>query len=147
MMTTGQRSVLLAGHRRYSLELLRNALSEWGYVVTEAETAGELIAALCESSVVIADLTTLGVHAPNLLETINYFRPGIPVILFHDYPTLNEALAAIKAGAEDFFPQPVDYPRLKRVVERSMARSRVRLSYMEDSSHEFQASYSTLRFR
>jgi DNA-binding NtrC family response regulator len=147
MITTRKRSVLLAGHHRYSLELLRNALSEWGYLVIEAQTARELIAALGEPSLVIADLTTLGLQAPNLLVTINYFRPGIPVILVHDYPTLNEALAAVKAGAEDFFTQPVDYARLKLVVERSLAKSRQDLSDEEDSCHELQETYSTFRFR
>lgn len=137
----------MAGHPRYSLELLRNALSEWGYLVIEAQTARELIAALGEPSLVIADLTTLGLQAPNLLVTINYFRPGIPVILVHDYPTLNEALAAVKAGAEDFFTQPVDYARLKLVVERSLARSRRDLSDEEDSGNELQETYSTFRFR
>jgi two-component system NtrC family response regulator len=147
MATTGNRSVLLAGRQRYSLELLRNALSEWGYAVHEAQTASELIVALCEPSLVIADLTTLGLNAPNLLETINYFRPGIPVILLHDYPTLNEALAALKAGAEDFFTQPIDYARLKVVVERSSARSVQDLSEQDDCHHEFQQTHSTFRFR
>jgi DNA-binding NtrC family response regulator len=147
MVTTGNRSVLLAGRQRYSLELLRNALSEWGYAVIEAQTARELIVALCEPSLVIADLTMLGLNAPNLLETINYFRPGIPVILLHDYPTLNEALAALKAGAEDFFTQPVDYARLKEVVERSSARSMQGLSDQDDFHHEFQQTHSTFRFR
>ena len=146
MITTCKRSVLLAGHQRYSLELLRNALSEWGYLVIEAQTAQELIASLGEPSLVIADLTTLGLQAPKLLVTINYFRPGIPVILVHDYPTLNEAVAALKAGAEDFLPQPVDYARLKLVVERSLA-SRQGLSDEEDSGHEFQETHSTFRFR
>ena len=136
----------MAGHQRYSLELLRNALSEWGYLVIEAQTAQELIDALGEPSLVIADLTTLGLQAPNLLVTINYFRPGIPVILVHDYPTLNEAVAALKAGAEDFLPQPVDYARLKLVVERSLA-SRQGLSDEEDSCHELQETHSTFRFR
>ncbi len=147
MDTTGKPSVLLAGHTRYSLELLRNALSEWGYLVIEAQTTRELIAVLRKPSLVIADLTTLGLQAPNLLVTINYFRPGIPVILVHDYPTLNEALAALKAGAEDFFPQPVDYARLKLVVERSLARSPRGLCDEEDSGHEFQETHSTFRFR
>jgi DNA-binding NtrC family response regulator len=136
----------LAGHTRYSLELLRNALSEWGYLVIEAQTTRELIAVLRKPSLVIADLTTLGLQAPNLLVTINEFRPGIPVILVHDYPTLNEALAALKAGAEDFFPQPVDYARLKLVVERSLASPRG-LCDEEDSGHEFQETHSTFRFR
>jgi DNA-binding NtrC family response regulator len=147
MITTCKRSVLLAGHHRYSLELLRNALSEWGYLVIEAQTARELIAALGEPSLVIADLTTLGLQAPNLLVTINYFRPGIPVILVHDYPTLNEALAAVKAGAEDFFTQPVDYARLKLAVERSLVKSRRGLSDEEDSGDELQETCSTFRFR
>jgi DNA-binding NtrC family response regulator len=147
MITTDNRSVLLAGHERYSLELLRNALSEWGYLVIEAQTARELIAALGEPSLVIADLTTLGLQASNLLVTIHYFRPELPVILVHDYPTLNEAVAAVKAGAEDFFTQPVDYARLKQVVERSLARSQRELSEEEDSGHELQETYSTYRFR
>jgi DNA-binding NtrC family response regulator len=146
-MNTEKRSVLLAGHHRYSLEMLKNALSEWGYPVIEAQTGGELMSALSGPSLVIADLTTLGLQAPSLLETINYLRPGIPVILVHDYPTLNEALAALKAGAEDFLTLPVDYERLKLVVERGLARSRRALSYEEDSGDEFRETSSTLRFR
>src|SRR5262245_39127185 len=138
MITSEKRSILVAGNQRYSLELLRSALSEWGYPVVEAQTTRELIPALWESSLVIADLTTLGIHAPNLVETINYFQPGIPVMLVQDYPTLNAALAALTAGAEDFLTQPIDYGRLKLVVERSLARSRVCLSSAEDSKHEFQ---------
>ena len=147
-MITGKGSVLLAGRKRYSLELVRDALAEWGYDVIQAQTSLELItiASRCRPSLVVADLTTLGLPGPGLLEAIDQFSPGVPVILIHDYPTLNEALAALKSGAEDFLSQPVDYERLKFVVESSLARGQ-RISSDDADNDEFRNTCSNFRFR
>ena len=145
-MITQKGSVLLAGRSRYSLQLVRNAFAEWGYEVIQAQTCLELIAiaAQCRPSLVVADLTTLGLPGPSLLEALDQFSPGVPVILIHDYPTLNDALAALKSGAEDFLSQPVDYGRLKFVVESSLARSQ---RNQEADNDEFRDTCSTFRFR
>ena len=148
-MITGKGSIVLAGRSRYSLELVYNALAEWGYAVIRAQTSLDLfnIAAQHRPSLVVADLTTLGLPAPSLLEGLDQFSPGLPVILLHDYPTLNEALAALKSGAEDFLTQPVDYERLKVVVESSVARSQRSFPDHEAGSDEFRDIFSTFRFR
>ena len=148
-MIKGKGLVVLAGRSRYSLDLVSNALVEWGYDVIRAQTSLDLfrVAAQCGLSLVVADLTTLGLPAPSLLEGLDQFSPGVPVILLHDYPTLNEALAALKSGAEDFLSQPIDYERLKFVVESSLRRSYRSFPDHEAGNDEFPDVSSTFRFR
>jgi two-component system response regulator HydG len=54
----------------------------------------------------------------DLVRSIRRARPELPVILITGYPTSENALAAIGAGASEFLPKPFTESELLTVVRR-----------------------------
>lgn len=52
----------------------------------------------------------------NLLDV----RPGLPVVFISGFGTLEAAVAAMKMGAFDFLPKPLDFKRLLKVVRNAI---------------------------
>ena len=58
------------------------------------------------------------------LSLVSHKGPSAPVILIGEAPESDEVLAAIRAGASDVFPQPVDVDGLVTSVRRIVAARR-----------------------
>jgi DNA-binding NtrC family response regulator len=71
-----------------------------------------------------------GVHGYDLLDRVIRTDPGVQVIVMTGQYTLESALEAIRRGATDFLPKPIDRNRLKRTLDECAAlydqRRRVR---------------------
>ncbi len=80
--------------------------------------------------VAVISLRTTDVTGTNLLNTIHYCRPGLPVIVLAAKETLEDALMALREGAWDYvIADSVELPdqldaSLKRAAERKMAEMR-----------------------
>jgi two-component system response regulator HydG len=82
------------------------------------------------SRLVLADLRDTGLYGYDFLDRILRTDPGVHVIVMTRDYTLESALEAIRRGASDFLPKPVDRSRLKRALDEVSAlydqRRRVR---------------------
>jgi two-component system, NtrC family, response regulator HydG len=58
-----------------------------------------------------------GVHAYELLDRLLRVDPAVHVIIITKEYTLESALEAIRRGATDFLPKPLDRLRLKRALD------------------------------
>lgn len=67
--------------------------------------------------VVLSDIRMPGTDGLKFLELALQRDPGIYVILMTGYYSLDNAIAAIKHGAYDYIPKPVDRLRLKRSLD------------------------------
>ena len=80
--------------------------------------------------VMLADVHRPGVDAYEFLDRVLRVDPGMHVIIVSQEYTLESALEAIRRGATDFLPKPLDRQRLKRVLDEVAAlydqRRRVR---------------------
>lgn len=80
--------------------------------------------------VMLADVHLPGVDAYEFLDRVLRVDPGMHVIIVSKEYTLESALEAIRRGATDFLPKPLDRQRLKRVLDEVAAlydqRRRVR---------------------
>lgn len=113
-------SVLVVEDDRSYRELLVDELTEAGYTVTATGSAEEAIRALeLETpSLVVSDLRLPGVDG---FEVLNAARGGTPApgfIMLTGFGTIDQAVAALKAGADDFLTKPVDLDHLRLAVER-----------------------------
>lgn len=81
--------------------------------------------------VVISDIKMPGMDGMQFLEQALRHDPGINVILMTGSYLLENAMAAIKRGAYDYIPKPVDRSRLKKsldeLAESFHRRKRIRL--------------------
>ena len=91
----------------------------WGFEVASAAN-GEEGARLAEShdpDIVLSDVMMPGTSGVALLKSLQAEDSSRPVILMTGYSTADLAVQAIKDGARDLLSKPLDYPKLKLILE------------------------------
>jgi DNA-binding NtrC family response regulator len=109
--------------------MLRKTLVGAGYRVDEAATGSDAVARLAQRRylAVLCDLKLPGADGFEVLRAALDADPSVPVVLMTAYGTIEDAVRAMKAGAFDFLPKPVDTDHLLILVERALAQRRLRL--------------------
>jgi two-component system response regulator HydG len=110
---------------------------------TNADDA--LAAALAEDfDVVVTDIQMAGMNGLELCERIVANRPDVPVVVITAFGSLQTAISAIRVGAYDFIPKPVDVDALELVLMRAMQHralgdevKRLRSALEETRTHRF----------
>jgi DNA-binding NtrC family response regulator len=110
------------------LDLLEQELSDLGYAVVRAETGA---AALTEIDKIAPDLVLLdylmpGMNGIEVLQTIRKTQNDLPIVMITAYGTIDLAVEAIKAGADDFITKPFDPEHLALVVRKNLERAKLR---------------------
>lgn len=106
------RRILLVEDNRGMRAMLRTALEEDGWVVTEAVSSATAIKAL-EAGHFEAVLTDVCLPGQgDGLAVLSKTPPGTPVLLMTAYGTIDMAVEAMKAGARDFITKPFDLSEL-----------------------------------
>ena len=107
-------------------ENIRNGLADnfelEGYAVKQApdgKTGLELVAA-GGVDLVITDLRMDGISGEEVVQKVATEHPGIPVIVLTGHGSIDDATAAIKAGAFDFLTKPLDLDHLNIVVKNAL---------------------------
>ena len=101
------------------LEMLAALIADMGYesiVTSRAEEALRLVQdGRCR--LVLADVHMPGMGGYEFLDRALRSDPGIHVIIMTGEYTLESALDAVRRGATDFLPKPIDRVRLKRTLD------------------------------
>lgn len=113
------RMILLVDDEGSSLEMLQAALESWGYGVWVATDGEEALTSykVKAPAAVIADVVMPRLDGLGLLRRLKEADPNTIVILCTAHATLQTAIAAIKGGATDLLPKPIDFGRLKRLLD------------------------------
>ena len=107
-------------------ENIRNGLADYfeleGYNVETAANGkdGLDIVAQGKIDVVITDLRMDGMTGEEVVQKVTTGYPGIPIIVLTGHGSIDDATAALKAGAFDFLTKPLDLDHLKIVVENAL---------------------------
>ncbi len=120
--------VLLVDDHDDTRELLTESLNKRGYRTRSAASADEAIAAIAseEFDVVVTDLKLLGMDGIALCQHVVGSRPDVPVIVVTGFGTVDTAVAAMRAGAQDFMIKPVDADALELALGRALQHRALR---------------------
>ncbi|MEE2840151.1 MAG: sigma-54 dependent transcriptional regulator [Acidobacteriota bacterium] len=110
-------------------EVLRIRLESWGYRVKQAKDSGqarELVRSY-NPKLVISDVVMPEISGLELLRSLMAEEPARTIVLMTAHGTVDIAVEAIKQGAHDFLTKPLDYSKLKAILEA--AESEIQLQH------------------
>jgi two-component system cell cycle response regulator len=119
--------VLIVDDSRLERELAREALDE-SCEITCAASGEEALEALRRGAVdlILSDLTMPGLSGLELLARAQREHPGIDFVLLTGNASVESAVEALRMGAADYLRKPIQGEELAYVVERTLARRRLR---------------------
>ena len=120
--------ILLVEDKDSLRRVLRLTLENAGYSVTEAADARAALAEIARAPhrVVLTDLRMPHGSGLDVLKAARAADSDIPVIVMTAYGSIDEAVTAMKDGAQDFLQKPVDSNHLLLLVERALEQARLR---------------------
>ena len=108
---------------------LAGFLENCGHVVQTAETGKQALDLLSTSGavdLVLTDYKLAELNGLELLQQIKRLAPETPVILMTAYGTIENAVAAMKAGAYDYLAKPFSLEQIQHLVERALEIQQLR---------------------
>ena len=132
--------ILIVDDDRALCEMLERSLTKRGFEVSWSTSANEALDRTLASShdVIVSDLNMGTMNGLALCERIVANRPDVPVIVITAFGSLETAIAAIRAGAYDFIPKPVEVDQLElaliRAAQHRSLREQVKL--LKRAAHE-----------
>jgi DNA-binding NtrC family response regulator len=120
--------ILLVEDKDSLRRVLRLTLEHAGYSVTEAADARAALAEIARTPhrVVLTDLRMPHGSGLDVLKAARAADSGVPVIVMTAFGSIDEAVTAMKDGAQDFLQKPVDSNHLLLLVERALEQARLR---------------------
>ena len=133
-------------------ENIRNGLADnfelEGYNVEKAASGNEGLARIEKGGIdlVITDLRMDGIPGQEVVRRVTTEHPGIPVIVLTGHGSIEDATAAIKAGAFDFLTKPLDLDHLNHIVKNALKgrQQEQRISELEEKIRTGAASASDM---
>jgi DNA-binding NtrC family response regulator len=134
--------ILLIEDKDSLRQMLSTAIKKAGYQVDEAAD-GNIAAEKIRKQpyqLIITDLRLPTLSGLDILKIQKEIDTTIPVLLMTAYGTIEEAVEAMKQGAFDFVPKPVDISHLLLLIDRALQQRRLLLENML-LKEEFQRMY------
>ena len=131
-MTSGNKSLLIVDDETGVRALFREMFERFGWVVEEAEGAGDALEILKKEDdfVIFLDLKLFGTNGIELCRLIRKKKPLSIIYAITGWTSLFEVEECREAGFDDFFTKPLDFRILqKAVVEAHEKISRWRKPY------------------
>jgi DNA-binding NtrC family response regulator len=116
--------ILVADDEPNLRRVLAAILSREGYEVTQAADGAEALELLSDGvDVVITDLKMPRVDGMEVLRTVSTEHPAVPVIMITAFGSIDNAVAAVKAGAFDFIEKPFEQEQIRQIVEKAVKQA------------------------
>lgn len=105
------------------LELLQRHLHSMNYHTFKAVSVKEAVAILRDSEIdlLITDLKMPEVDGFELIQFVSEHYPSIPKLVVTGYPSIQDALSAIKSGVVDYLVKPFTKAELEQAVQKSLS--------------------------
>ena len=120
-------AILIVDDEKDTRELMARALSDTYAVTTaaDAELALQALANDPDIALMLSDIRMPGMNGLDLLKTVKQRHPHLSCILLTAYGTVDQAVEAMKDGADDFITKPVDLDQLEARVAKALRTVRL----------------------
>ena len=117
-------------------DVLSAMVTELGYTTRAFATGEELLAAYVPNAadIVLTDLRMPDMNGMDLLKALVQKDPHAVVIVLTGYPSIEDAVDAIKAGAADFLTKPVRMDEIKVRLKRALEGRELRNNLKKNRS-------------
>src|SRR5499426_83330 len=114
-------------------EVLEMILQEWGYDVRLASDGAEAkqLVESYDPEVVISDVVMPQLSGLDLLRCLKAGNPSRPVILVTAHASIDLAVESMKQGAQDFITKPMDYPKLRAILNAAEPHIHTRQTFKQ----------------
>jgi two-component system, response regulator RegA len=113
-----ERTLLIVDDDEPLCQRLARAMERRGFVVQTADSVatGMRLAADQPPAFAVVDLRLADGSGLEVVKTIRKSRPGARIVMLTGYGNIATAVAAVKAGAVDYLPKPVDADAVERAL-------------------------------
>jgi two-component system response regulator HydG len=113
-----------AAHRT----MLHTLLSAWGAGADEAGSGAEAVALSRDRpyDLVLMDVQMAGMTGIEALREIRAYNPAVPILIMTAYSNVENAVEAIKAGAYDYLPKPLEFDEFRLTLDRALDHATLR---------------------
>ncbi|GGC58442.1 sigma-54-dependent transcriptional regulator [Marinobacter halophilus] len=138
-MTHVAGTILLVEDDQSLSQLLAEELEMDGYTLRRAATVNEARQQLREQrpALIVSDLRLPDGDGMQVLAFQQAEHPGIPFIVITAFGTVDQAVEALKAGADDFLTKPLSTDHLRLKIKRLLAQADInrQLAEIQASQH------------
>ncbi|MCI0471919.1 MAG: sigma-54 dependent transcriptional regulator, partial [Candidatus Aminicenantes bacterium] len=126
-MFQGQLKILVIDDDPSIRNMLAIVLKKSGFDVTCTESGKTALEKLKKESfdLVISDIKMPDISGIDLLKKIKVISPEIPVIMITAFASANDAVEAMKLGAEDYVTKPFSLDELKIIIDRAIYKTNI----------------------
>jgi len=138
MMAPESATILLVEDDQSLGQLLAEELEMDGYSVVRAATVANARQTLREQrpALIVSDLRLPDGDGMQVLAFQQAEHPGIPFIVITAFGTVDQAVEALKAGADDFLTKPLSTDHLRLKINRLLAQADVNRQLAEIQSRQ-----------
>ena len=107
--------------------MLTIVLKKSGYGVVSTDSGKSTLDRLKKETfeLIISDIKMADINGIELLKKIKSINPEIPVIMITAFASANDAVEAMKLGAEDYVTKPFNLDELKIIIERAIYKKNI----------------------
>jgi len=115
-------TILVVDDEKVQRDSLQGFLKKLGYRVQVAENGEKAIKEISRQTIdlVLSDFKMPGMTGFELLQAVREKNPSIMFVLMTAYGKIEDAVAALKAGAFDYLTKPVDLDELELIIKRAL---------------------------
>jgi two-component system response regulator HydG len=119
---TAKETILVVDDERAHRLMLRAHLEDTGYQVLEAEDGEKALetAATTAIDLVLLDLVMPRMDGMAALARLKTLNPELPVLIMTAHGSIESAVSALKQGAEDYLPKPLDIEEVQIKIQRHL---------------------------
>ena len=112
-----------AAHR----SMLRTVLRGWGFATEEADDGDAAVERVRERAfdAILSDVRMARVDGIAALREILKLNPAIPVLIMTAWSSVETAVEAMRIGAYDYLPKPLDFDVLRLTLNRALEHTRL----------------------